>query len=442
MRFKQWARGAIIAAVLVATTTIMAQPAKAVVGIYFGGYGGGIGYGAGWGYRGIGYGRSIGYSNYGYGSSYYGGYRSLRLGYGSSYYRGYGYVPSSSYGYSPTYSSGYSTSAVAPTGLFFGYGGHGRYGFFPRMRSAAVRFHDRIHGYHGNSYGYDSYAYSTPTYSSYDVGAYSSYPSVVVYDSPTVYSTPDYSIGCGVVSNSPTYYYSEASYVEPVYSSTPAPATYEYDAPTTKQDDSVLDSDQDGDWKKPAPAKNTETLPQPKPKHKHKHKKAPKGRLGFEMRVPADAKVFVDGYETQSTGEVRRFMTGVVKDQRAYELDIRVECERNGEQRIIQRTVRALPGVIQELDFTIHEPTMVTLNVPADAKVFVAGQETHSTGSVRTFTTADLASGATWSNYEVRVELERDGKTLSKSEMLRIVAGDNQTVTFDFAGDSLVARAK
>jgi len=47
--------------------------------------------------------------------------------------------------------------------------------------------------------------------------------------------------------------------------------------------------------------------------------------------------------------------------------------------------------------------TRLTLRVPADAKVWIEGQLTDSTGELREFGTKALADGQAWENYEVRV---------------------------------------
>src|SRR6185295_7382405 len=76
--------------------------------------------------------------------------------------------------------------------------------------------------------------------------------------------------------------------------------------------------------------------------------------------------------------------------------------------------------------------TSVTLHVPADAKVYLGGNESKSTGPVREFSTTKLADGQSWDNYSVRVEIVRDGKTLSKSEKLSLKAGEARDVSIDF----------
>jgi uncharacterized protein (TIGR03000 family) len=76
--------------------------------------------------------------------------------------------------------------------------------------------------------------------------------------------------------------------------------------------------------------------------------------------------------------------------------------------------------------------TTVKVLVPADAKVYLAGNETSSTGDAREFTTTKLAAGQSWDNYTVRVTVDRDGKTLTREKTITLRAGDDQELSFDF----------
>ena len=81
--------------------------------------------------------------------------------------------------------------------------------------------------------------------------------------------------------------------------------------------------------------------------------------------------------------------------------------------------------------------TKVTVRVPADAKLFLSGHETQSTGEVREFTTIQLEAGQTWNGYTVRVELTRNGQTLSKDQTISLNAGDSRELSFDFDTDKV-----
>ena len=85
------------------------------------------------------------------------------------------------------------------------------------------------------------------------------------------------------------------------------------------------------------------------------------------------------------------------------------------------------------------EPTVktrLTLHVPADAKVTLAGVETKQTGEVRQFATSKLASGQNWSDYQVVIETTRDGKTLREERTLTLTGGQDQDLAVNFENDS------
>lgn len=76
--------------------------------------------------------------------------------------------------------------------------------------------------------------------------------------------------------------------------------------------------------------------------------------------------------------------------------------------------------------------TKLTVRVPAKAKVFLSGYETQQVGAVREFTTRKLSAGQIWSNYTIRVELEKDGKAVVKEETISLTAGETRELAFNF----------
>jgi len=80
--------------------------------------------------------------------------------------------------------------------------------------------------------------------------------------------------------------------------------------------------------------------------------------------------------------------------------------------------------------------TKLTLRVPSEAKVTLAGVETKQTGEVREFATSKLASGQNWNDYKVVVELEQDGKTLREERTLKLTGGQDQQLAVNFETDS------
>jgi uncharacterized protein (TIGR03000 family) len=75
--------------------------------------------------------------------------------------------------------------------------------------------------------------------------------------------------------------------------------------------------------------------------------------------------------------------------------------------------------------------TTLTLRVPADAKVWLAGNATASSGVVRQFETRGLRLGQAWKNYEVRVSAVVDGSERTVSKVIDLAAGDRIELSLD-----------
>lgn len=73
----------------------------------------------------------------------------------------------------------------------------------------------------------------------------------------------------------------------------------------------------------------------------------------------------------------------------------------------------------------------LAVDVPAEAKVFVNGKATTSTGTHRVYASYGLKPGYTY-NYQVRVEIVREGQTLSETKHARLAAGRSADLAFDF----------
>jgi uncharacterized protein (TIGR03000 family) len=74
---------------------------------------------------------------------------------------------------------------------------------------------------------------------------------------------------------------------------------------------------------------------------------------------------------------------------------------------------------------------LLAVDVPADAKVFINGQPTTSTGERREYKSNNLKAAETYA-YRVRAEFVRDGKPVSEEQVVQLTAG--QIGAFTFAG--------
>jgi uncharacterized protein (TIGR03000 family) len=81
--------------------------------------------------------------------------------------------------------------------------------------------------------------------------------------------------------------------------------------------------------------------------------------------------------------------------------------------------------------------TKLTLHVPAEAKVTLAGVTTKQAGEVREYSTDRLAAGQAWQNYTIHVEVTRDGKTVAEDRQITLTGGTQQDLSFSFGGDQV-----
>jgi uncharacterized protein (TIGR03000 family) len=82
----------------------------------------------------------------------------------------------------------------------------------------------------------------------------------------------------------------------------------------------------------------------------------------------------------------------------------------------------------------------LTLIVPADAKVLLAGNDTQQKGETRHFVTSDLAAGQTWSDYVVRVEVERGGQVVAEEKVLSLTGGETRELVMDLDAPKIASK--
>lgn len=162
------------------------------------------------------------------------------------------------------------------------------------------------------------------------------------------------------------------------------------------------------------------------------------------VNVPANAKIFVNGTATRSDGAVRRYVSRGLTPGFEYTYEIKAELDRDGQAVTETKVVKVRGGESKDVAFSLNATTapetVVTVQVPEDAKVFLAGNETSGQGAVRVFRTHKLASGTEWSGYNVRVSVERNGKTITREQTLTLKAGDKPSLTFDFDAPQVASR--
>jgi uncharacterized protein (TIGR03000 family) len=124
---------------------------------------------------------------------------------------------------------------------------------------------------------------------------------------------------------------------------------------------------------------------------------------------------------------------------RTYRYEIRAELEQDGQTLEQTKVADLAAGSSAELQFDFGVETRLTLNVPEDAIVTLAGSPTQMTGPRRVFVTTKLAAGERWPDYTVRVALDREGRELMREQTISLVGGESQELTIDFGSDKIAA---
>jgi uncharacterized protein (TIGR03000 family) len=159
------------------------------------------------------------------------------------------------------------------------------------------------------------------------------------------------------------------------------------------------------------------------------------------VEVPEDAKIFVNGQTTKSAGERREYVSRNLEPGFTYTYEVRAEAIRDGQTVVETKKVDLKAGQTARLAFDLAPSqkleTKLTVKVPSDAKVYLAGNETAAQGETRVYRTTGLKAGKSWSGYVIKVELERGGRTIVKEKQIDLRAGENQEIEFDFDGDKV-----
>ncbi|HWA99836.1 MAG TPA: TIGR03000 domain-containing protein [Pirellulales bacterium] len=183
----------------------------------------------------------------------------------------------------------------------------------------------------------------------------------------------------------------------------------------------------------------------------------PSDSLLLDVKVPPTAVVYVNGQRTQLKGARRAFVTSKLQpgQQYSYELvaevkvgDRRVQRSQlvtvtAGERKAVRfdfddsRAVAAGQSSVEPLPVAQRSTSaraMLTLHVPAKARVYVDGQLTKAAGTTRVFGTTVPTHVPGAAHYEVRVEFEQNGRTQVREESVSLFAGTNRQLTIGLNG--------
>ena len=173
----------------------------------------------------------------------------------------------------------------------------------------------------------------------------------------------------------------------------------------------------------------------------------------LEVTIPEGARLVVNGKQTTSTGTHRQFISRGLESGKTYTYRMQAEVKVDGsvltETKVTQLRAGSTTSVPFEFDSQPGqqaeqaEPTQthLTLSVPSESTVTLAGKQTLLTGSVRVYTTTTLSKGEEWTDYPIRVEVQRDGRTVAREQNITLVGGEFQNVSFDFETNQLAENA-
>jgi uncharacterized protein (TIGR03000 family) len=162
----------------------------------------------------------------------------------------------------------------------------------------------------------------------------------------------------------------------------------------------------------------------------------------LNVKVPAEAKVFVNGRATTSTGEDREYISRDLQPGARYSYKVRAEFVRDGKEISEEKTVQLTAGQNSAISFTGEQQvqtatsgdtrTTLIIRLPADAKLFLAGKETKARGEVREFSTSKLPAGAEWQTYAIRAVINRDGHEEVREQTVALKAGESRDLSINF----------
>jgi len=162
--------------------------------------------------------------------------------------------------------------------------------------------------------------------------------------------------------------------------------------------------------------------------------------IHLNVRIPEAATVYVNGNRTTSKGALRHFVSKSLDAGASYRFEVRAEREVNGRTIAENKTIVLAAGRSELVEFSLEDKaqiaeTVLTLNVPSDAKVTLAGNGTKSVGESRTYRTKELTNGQVWEDYAISVVW--NGQV--KERTIRLIGGDDLEISFNFDDASNVA---
>lgn len=169
---------------------------------------------------------------------------------------------------------------------------------------------------------------------------------------------------------------------------------------------------------------------------------APTNKGSLTVSLPAEAKLFVNGRQTKSEGGKRTFVSKGLKSGYRYPYTLKAVMNLNGKEVVTTKKVSLRAGDARNIAFKFDVPvaTNLTVHVPKNARLELAGSRTRSKGTTRTFVTKKLSEGEAWEDYRVIATINVGGRTITKEQTITLRGGEQRTLNFEFDDQQLAAR--
>jgi uncharacterized protein (TIGR03000 family) len=151
-------------------------------------------------------------------------------------------------------------------------------------------------------------------------------------------------------------------------------------------------------------------------------------RAKVVVRLPADAKLYVNGQPTEQTSSERSFWTPALSADLDSRYTMKIEYNRDGNLVADSRVVKVRAGEVSVVEFADRAARAIStikIAAPEGTKVFLDNRSIPT----NEYKTPALAKGVDYS-YVFRAELSRDGKNRTQSQKVVFKAGESVTVDF------------
>jgi uncharacterized protein (TIGR03000 family) len=202
-----------------------------------------------------------------------------------------------------------------------------------------------------------------------------------------------------------------------------------------------------------APAEKAPVVPPAPEPIGEKSTRVPHNGTILTVQVPEDAKVYMNGQLTRTPGTYRQYISRGLQPGQRYTYEVEAVVNRDGQTVRDTQVVQVRAGQTARVAFTFDAEqatqltqtsaavrTTLTLQVPADAQVVLAGNLTGATGVTRRYSTTGLAQGEAWEDYRVVVTAVRKGRSVTEERTIRLTGGESKVLTFTAEDMRVAAR--